>query len=179
MPQLPVRFVFHGGLCRRLFQNVRLVGSWDDHGRFSNQWSTSPMVESPDETGCPAFQATVSLDEAQKGFVFHWGVIADSPGTPNRWVIVTEIPDANSGERHRSFTLTASNQVEEYWFATGRRFGAQKFFTAAGAEPGIRFCVWAPNARKVEVVFAKFAAATPANGYIADDGDGIDLAVGD
>ena len=45
-------------------------------------------------------------------------------------------------------------------------------------EPRIRFSVWAPNAQNVEVVFAKFDPATLPNGYIADDGDGIDTNVG-
>jgi 1,4-alpha-glucan branching enzyme len=60
---------------------------------------------------------------------------------------------------------------EDYWFATGRRFGAQKYLA------GIRFAVWAPHARKVEVVFAPFdlAAGTP-TGYISDDGTGVDPA---
>src|SRR5205823_1731366 len=37
------------------------------------------------------------------------------------------------------------------------------------AAPGLRFSVWAPNAQNVEVVFGRRH-----NGYIADDGDGID-----
>lgn len=178
MAQVQVRFVFHTGLCRPLFQNVRLVGSWDADGRFSDQWSTVAMSGAVDETACASFEATVSLESADMGSQFRWGVMADTPGTPNRWVIVTEVPDANSGERHRTFTLTAAGQVEHYWFVTGRRFGAQKFFATGAAEPGIRFSVWAPNARNVEVVFAKFDPTTAANGYLADDGDGINPNVG-
>jgi 1,4-alpha-glucan branching enzyme len=177
MPQFPVHFIFHAGVSRPLFQNVRLVGSWDTEGRYAEQWSAVGMVELPDESGCPAFQATVSLDAAQQGWLFRWGVMADTPGTPNRWVIATEVPDANSAERHRTFSLTAADQQEHYWFATGRRFGAQKLYVENQAERSLRFSVWAPNARKVEVVFAGNAA--PLNGYIADDGDGIDLTVGD
>jgi 1,4-alpha-glucan branching enzyme len=177
MPQFPVHFTFHAGVGRPLFQNVRLVGSWDSDGRYSETWSAVDMTELRDESGCPAFEAAVSLDAAQQGRLFRWGVMADTPGTPNRWVIATEIPDANTAERHRAFTLTAADQQERYWFATGRRFGAQKLYVENQTEPAIRFSVWAPNARKVEVVFAAHAA--PLNGYIADDGDGIDLTVGE
>src|SRR5262249_34033779 len=38
-------------------------------------------------------------------------------------------------------------------------------------KPDLRFSVWAPNAQDVEVVFGKTG-----NGYIANDGDGIDPA---
>jgi 1,4-alpha-glucan branching enzyme len=60
---------------------------------------------------------------------------------------------------------------------TGRRFGAQKYFTDGSADPGIRFAVWAPDATNVEVVFAPFdlSSGTP-TGYIADDGTGVDPA---
>src|SRR5205814_73996 len=64
-----------------------------------------------------------------------------------------------------------------YWLATGRRFGAHKVNVENQAELALRFSVWAPNARKVEVVFA--ANTNPLNGYIADDGDGIDRTLGD
>ena len=61
-------------------------------------------------------------------------------------------------------------QVEEYYFTYARRLGARKVFAPGRAgTPGLRFAVWAPNARRVEVVFGD-----PANGYIADDGHGID-----
>ena len=135
------------------------------------------MAAGPDETGCPAFRATVLLDAAQQGIQFQWGVMADTPGTPNRWAVVTEVPDANSSARYRAFTLAGAGQQEHYWFVTGRRFGAQKFFAAGQAEPAIRFSVWAPNARSVDVVFAAAPAAAP-SGYIADDGAGIDTNIG-
>src|SRR6476661_6406016 len=154
MPQFPVHFTFHAGVSRPVFQHVRLVGSWDGEGRHSEQWTTVEMLEFRDESGCPAFQAVVLLDAAQEGILFRWGVMADTPGTPNRWVIATELPDANSAARYRTFTLAAPDQQEHYWFATGRRFGAQKFYPENQAEPALRFSVWAPNARKVEVIFA-------------------------
>ena len=58
MPPFPVHFTFHAGVSRPVFQHVRLVGSWDSEGRYSEQWSTVEMLEFRDESGCPAFQAS-------------------------------------------------------------------------------------------------------------------------
>ena len=175
MAQIVVTFTFHSGVKRHLFQNVRLSGSWDANGMFSNQWTQTPMAESQDETGCDAFSASVSLDASQVGTTLEWGVIADLEGAPKSWVVVTEVPDPNSAFQTRSFVLSAAGGRQDYWFATGRRFGAQKYTSPGAAKPGIRFSVWAPYAQSVEVVFAPFPAApaTPV-GYIADDGTGVD-----
>ena len=168
MAQITVNFTFHSGIKRSLFGNVRLSGSWDAAGRFSNQWAELPMAPARDETGCDAFQLEVQFDAAQAGTVFQWGVVADMAGAPNSWAVVTEVPDENSFQRYRSFVLSADGTQQDYWFATGRRFGAQKCFASAAASPNLRFAVWAPHAAKVEVVFGLLT------GYIADDGDGID-----
>lgn len=175
MANITVSFTFRSGIKRQLFRNVRLSGSWDGSGRFSNQWTQVPMAGSQDETGCDAFKASVSFDAAQAGTIFQWGVIADTAEEPNSWVVVTEIPDENSNQRYRSFALAKGATQQDYWFAVGRRFGAQKCFPAGSAVAGIRFTVWAPHATKVEAVFAPFdlAAGTP-TGYIADDGTGVD-----
>jgi len=175
MPGINVLFTFHAGISRRLFQNVRLTGSWDATGKYSSQWSQTAMAATADGTGCDAFSSTVILDATQVGTTFQWGVIADLPGSPNAWAIVTETPDPNSTQLTRSFVLGAAAGAEDYWFATGRRLGAQKYTPQGATKPGIRFAVWAPNAQTVEVVFAPFntAAGTP-TGYISDDGTGID-----
>ena len=47
--------------------------------------------------------------------------------------------------------------------------GANKHFATGTSNPGLRFAVWAPDAQSVQVVFGK-----PANGFIANDGTGID-----
>ena len=127
------------------------------------------MEATTDETGCAAFTAAVVLDSSQIGTAFQWGVLADVNGTPNTWAIVTEVADVNSDQRYRSFFLATETAPQEYWFVTGRKLGAQKWLN------GVRFSVWAPNAKKVEVVFAPFNlnGALP-GGYIADDGTGID-----
>ena len=135
------------------------------------------MTASVDETGCDAFSASVSFGAGQAGTVLQWGVFADIAGAPDTWVVVTEVPDDNSDQRVRSFTLTADETQQDYWFVTGRRFGAQKYFSTGSPDPGIRFAVWAPHAQKIDVVFAPFdlTSGTP-TGYISDDGTGLDSA---
>jgi 1,4-alpha-glucan branching enzyme len=84
------------------------------------------------------------------------------------------VHDGKSFERHRQFRLgsaMAAPQIERYYLTYCRRLGANKHFSGGTSRPGLRFAVWAPNARRVDVVFAK-----PAHGYIADDGAGIDPA---
>ena len=168
MPQITLNFTFHSGIKRHLFSNVRLSGSWDAAGQYSNQWAEIPMTAAPDETGCDAFSASVPFDAGQAGGTFQWGVVADLVGAPNSWVVVTEVPDENSYQRYRSFVLPASGVNQDYWFATGRRFGAQKYIVPGEPGPAILFAVWAPHAKSVEVVFGTSA------GYIADDGTGVD-----
>ncbi|MGO8816918.1 MAG: alpha-amylase family glycosyl hydrolase [Terriglobia bacterium] len=175
MPQINVAFTFHSGVKSQLFESVRLVGSWDTAGKYSTEWTQTPMTASLDETGCDAFSTTVALDATKVGTTFEWGVMADLAGAPNSWVIVTETPDPNTSETTRSFVLSSAGGAQDYWFAIGRRLGAQKYTPPGAAKPGIRFAVWAPNAQNVEVVFAPFTTGngTP-TGYIADDGNGID-----
>jgi 1,4-alpha-glucan branching enzyme len=95
----------------------------------------------------------------------------DGPQGSNFWGIPTEVQDINSAARHRQFRLDKGRgaQVERYFLTYGRRLGANKHFAAGGATPGLRFGIWAPNAKKVEVIFAD-----PAKGYIAENGTGID-----
>src|SRR2546428_4336529 len=173
MAKVAVRFRYFTGLKRRIFRNARLTGSWDGAGRFSQVWSETPMSAGTAEDGCPCFTATVRLDEAELGTRFRWGVRLDGPGAANVWGIPTEVNDMRSGERFREFELTAApeSRQQEFYFTYARRLGARKVFSHAGAAPGLRFAVWAPNALAVEVVFARTA-----NGYVADDGDGIDPA---
>jgi 1,4-alpha-glucan branching enzyme len=173
MAKLAVRFRYLTGLTRSIFRNARLTGSWDATGRFSPVWSESPMAAGTAEDGCPCFTATVLLDEAELGTRFRWGVRFDGPGGPNLWGIPTEVNDIRSAERFREFELTTAqaSQQQDFYLTYARRLGARKVFSGADAAPGLRFAVWAPNALRVEVVFGN-----PANGYIADDDDGIDPA---
>jgi len=165
-----VDFHFMTGLRRKIFRNARLRGSWDGVGHYSDNWTESPMQELVGDDGCPAFTASIFLDLADQNKTFKWGVVLDGPQGSNFWSIPTEVRDISSSDRYRLFRLTgAGRQIERYYFTYGRRLGANKYFAAGRATPDLRFSVWAPNAGKVDVVFA-----VPANGYIRDDGTGID-----
>lgn len=165
-----VEFHFITGLKRAIFRNARLRGSWDDKGHYSDNWTEIPMQEELGIDGCPTFIASVTLDLANQDKLFKWGVVLDGPQGANFWGIPTEVNDSRSVERYRQFRLSkTSHQVERYYFTYGRRLGANKHFVAGYAMPNLRFAVWAPNAQKVDVVFG-----SPAHGYIANDGTGID-----
>lgn len=173
MATMKVKFEFITGLKRRIFRNARLRGSWDGHGRYSDDWTESPMSEEVGEDGCPIFRASVSFEPADEDRTFKWGVVLDGPQGSDFWGIPTEIQDVHSVARHRQFRLQdagAACQVERYHFTCLRRLGANKRFTAGSPTPGLVFAVWAPNAKGVEVVFGD-----PKTGYLADDGSGIDV----
>ncbi len=171
MAMQTVEFQFITGLKRVIFRNSRLRGSWDSNGRYSDDWTEVPMQEEIGEDGCPIFKASISLDLADQDKTFKWGVVLDGPQGSNFWGIPTEVKDINSVERYRQFRLNGRGalQLERYYFTYGRHLGANKHFAAGSATPSLRFTVWAPNALSVEVVFGN-----PANGYIANDGTGID-----
>jgi 1,4-alpha-glucan branching enzyme len=165
---ISVQFEYLTGLKRPFFKNARLVGNWDAQGRPSEQWSTVPMTQATAEDGCPCFRATVSFDDSQVGTSFRWGVIADGPGGADQWIIPTEVKDRGSTDRSRSFTLEPQPSTQRYYLSRARYLGAQKYYPPGSNTPLARFAVWAPNARKVEVVFG-----TQERGYIGDDGSGI------
>src|SRR5215470_13510584 len=173
MATIAVRFRYLTGLKRQIFRNARLTGSWDAAGRFSPVWSETAMASGIAEDGCPCFTAAVELDDAELGTRFRWGVRLDAPGAPNAWGVPTEVPDMQSTDRFREFELTSApdSHQQDFYLTCARRLGARKVFSDTGVAPGLRFTVWAPNVRGVDVVFGKGS-----NGYIADDGDGIDLA---
>ncbi len=173
MSTITIQFRYLTGLKRDIFRNARLVGSWDGSGLYSQNWTESSMAAGTAGDGCPCFTAAVALDASQVGKQFQWGVRLDGPAGANLWGIPTEVNDRNSSERYREFTLSAdgSSARQEFFLTYGRRLGARKHFAPGSAAPGLRFSVWAPNAQAVDVVFGKRD-----NGYIADDGDGIDPA---
>ena len=170
---ISVQFRYLTGLTRKIFLNARLIGTWDHAGRLSQSWSEAPMVDFTAEDGCPAFATTVLLDESEVGRTFRWTVRVTTASVTDVSGVPTEVNDSNSTDRVRLFTLRSLadragvTQIEDYYFTYTRRLGARKFFTAG--QPDLRFAVWAPNAQQLDVVFGQ-----PANGYVADDGDGID-----
>ncbi len=56
-----MKFVYDTGLGRKVFQNVRLLGSWDAQGRYSDDWSESPMRELVAAEGAIIFEAEVNM----------------------------------------------------------------------------------------------------------------------
>jgi 1,4-alpha-glucan branching enzyme len=160
-----VTFEYLTGLRSRSFLNARLSGSWDSSGHYSEQWTTVPMQPFTAEDGCPAFRATVTLDDGQINREFRWGVFVDTPERPNVWGVPTEINDTMSRERYRIFTLGAGAQTQRYYFTHCRRLGANKRTVANRQDPAIRFSVWVPNARNVELVRGEIAG-----GYIFNNG---------
>lgn len=176
MTTIPIHLTYLTGINKNIFRNVRLTGSWDDNGRYSDRWSTLPLEQTTGEDGCPCFKATVDLDGSQVGQQFHWGILFDGPAGDDLWGVPTEINDHRSDKRYRSFILKAPNpeqlQEERYYLTHCRHLGAQKYYPPGQSHSGIQFSVWAPNATNVEVVFGG------SSGYIADDGSGIESHLG-
>jgi 1,4-alpha-glucan branching enzyme len=170
MALVPVHFEYRTGLRHPAFVNARVTGSWDANGLFSEAWTTQPMTPFTADDGCPAFRATVQLDDSQFGRVFRWGVAVDTAAAPNRWGIATEVNDVASRERVRLFTLRQANQTERYYLTHCRRLGANKL--VADGATAIRVAVWAPNAQNVELV-----RGDAASGYIWGDGRGVTAAL--
>jgi 1,4-alpha-glucan branching enzyme len=166
-PRSSVGFEWLTGLKPSIFSNVRLVGSWDANGQYSTFWNTTAMEEFVADDGCPAWRAAVMLDEAQLGWTFHWGVLVDSPQRENVWGIATEVADPRSKAQVRDFRLNQDKQIERYWLTDGRRLGANKLMPDPALDPAIRFSVWAPNARQVDLVIGE-----PTSGYIWSNGGG-------
>jgi 1,4-alpha-glucan branching enzyme len=166
---ITVRFTYLTGLVPHILRNARLRGSWDATGRYADHWTESPMEEIVAEDGCPAFTATVALDEGDVGRTFRWGVVFDGPAGANVWGITTETRHTGEQRRYREFELTPDPAAQRFHLTYSRWFGAQKFYADPDGPPGIRFTVWAPNAQAVDVVFARRD-----HGYIGDDHHGID-----
>jgi 1,4-alpha-glucan branching enzyme len=166
MPLIPVHFEYLTGLRQPLLVGARLTGNWDGLGRLSQTWSETPMTAFTAEDGCPAFRATVQLDDSQVGQAFAWGARVDTAQAPNRWGIPAEVDDVASTERQCTFTLRGAQQTERFHLTHCRHLGANKLYRD-GQLAGIRFAVWAPNARSVELVRGE-----PVSGYIWPDGRG-------
>lgn len=168
MALLPVRFEYLTGLRRPYFTAARLSGSWDAQGHPAQVWRETAMEAFTAEDGCPAFRATVQLDDAHVGLPFRWGVSVDTPGRANLWAVPTEVNDPRETRRHRELVLRAGGQTERYHLTDCRRLGANKLYLDGQDQPAVRFAVWAPNARNVELVRGEREG-----GYVWNDGRGV------
>jgi 1,4-alpha-glucan branching enzyme len=167
-----VKFVYDTGIRRQIFKNVRLWGSWDGAGRHSDEWTETEMREVEGADGARVFEADVTFAVSEVGKEFCWTVLVDGPLGLDREGVVTEHRGCGHDALRSSFKLSDNPNAEERYYLTHvRRLGARKLPASNGRPAGLRFAVWAPNAQAVEVVFAE-----PAQGYIADDGTGIDAA---
>ena len=171
MARLRVRFEWLTGLKQPIFRNVRLVGSWDRHGRYSNEKRIVAMKKFTAPDGCPAWRTDVRLDDAQRGWTFCWGVIVDTQHQTCAWGIPTEAGNPNPSAQERSFELREDGQVEHYWLTHCRRLGANGLWRNGIKKPALMFSVWAPNAREVDAVIGD-----PATGYVWSDGRGAEHA---
>jgi hypothetical protein len=86
-----MRFVYDTGLGRRIFQNARLFGSWDERGRYADGFREVPMREAVAPDGARIFEAEVQLAASEVGKEFRWRVLLDSPLVLDRDGIVTEL----------------------------------------------------------------------------------------
>ena len=110
MARFRVQFEWLTSLKHPIFRNVRLGGSWDRRGRYSNQWRTIAMKEFNAPDGCPAWRADVPLDDAQRGWTFRWGVIVDSQHQKRAWGISTEVSNPNSSTQHPVLTFARTDR---------------------------------------------------------------------
>ncbi|MBF0501877.1 MAG: alpha amylase C-terminal domain-containing protein [Candidatus Riflebacteria bacterium] len=163
-----VIFTYHTGLKDVPFSNAQLIGNWNGDGYFTDEETSYEMIEGVGDDGCPVFQTTVSFDESGIGKEFRWKVLFDAPGGPNAHAIPTEENEMDSDSRHRCFTLSETTRSQDYYLTYGRRLGANRYWPAGAKQPGIRFSVWAPNARNVDVVLVD-----EKTGYVSDDGTGV------
>lgn len=160
---ITVQFRYLTGIPDSPFSNARLSGSW-------NGWADTPMAAVIADDGCAAFEAIAEFDDQRAGERVRWGVRLDGPSGADVWGIGAEVAAADSQDRVREFVLPPTGQLhqERYYLTWGLRLGALKVHRP-GAEPGLRYAVWAPHAAGVEVVFA-----TAQRPYIDDNGNGID-----
>ena len=100
-----MKFVYDTGIRRRLFYNVRLRGSWDSAGKFSDEWSELVMREVRGPDGALTYQADVNLDASEAGKTFRWSVLVDGALGRDRRGTVTEQLDGDHDALYRMFTL--------------------------------------------------------------------------
>lgn len=155
---IAVRFVWRTGLHQAPFARVRLLGSWDADGRWTDgDWSEHSMSPTLAADGRAAFAALVDLEPDPAGRPFRWGVRLDGPGGADLWGVCTEIGDPDGAERVCRLSLpqtsSGADPVEAVChLSLAGWLGANKWYRPGASEPGVRFAVWAPNARAVTVV---------------------------
>jgi 1,4-alpha-glucan branching enzyme len=191
---VPVHFSFSVGLRRHPFSNLRLGIAWEEPASALD-FTFFPMDEGIAEDGCPAFTATVPLDAQKAGTPLYWTVVGDGTlgkGTP---LVTLEAGEPRSWDDwnhlYRVFVFQGAAASTWYRFCLARWLGANGMYSAgAEGEPsGIRFAVWAPHARQVDLVRVSVWDWTDptrdlfrvpsvwervCGGYVSDDGQGVE-----
>lgn len=192
MSKTDITFVYIPAVSGDFYRgyNAILSGSWDLKGFSSTVWTSTPMIRGISEYGGECFSATVSFDDSEKGKQFNWGVKFTKEGSATFWGIATEVPEADSKNCYCSFMLDPAVKTQKYLLTHCRYLGANKYRKPDGSQ-GARFAVWAPNAKRVELVLGtiwniddpekkplkqgeSIDRGKIAGGYISDDGKGID-----
>ncbi|WP_224250084.1 alpha-amylase family glycosyl hydrolase [Hyalangium gracile] len=127
-----VTFVYDAGPDKAL-TDVKLKGSWDASGKFSNQWEAGsiPMRS----LGNGKWEATVELQDDGLPRNWEWGVTVDGPSGNDQWGLMGE----------GNLKLDLSKPTASYSPTTYHEMGSQK----RGED--ISFKLWAPDARAVQV----------------------------
>ncbi|MDR0585463.1 MAG: hypothetical protein LBG57_14110 [Treponema sp.] len=162
-----ITFLYLPGVFGQAFETVEaaLEGSWDTTGSRQKQdapWPVLPMTREPWEDGGICFRAVVTLDDAARGETFCWGVRFRQHDGQETWAIATETAGAQSQDRFCRFRFNGTDSEYRYYLTNCRRLGANKIRRKDGSW-GVRFDVWAPHARAVDLVFgAIWDSADPA-----------------
>lgn len=191
MARIPVTFTYITSVFGDPFPefHATILGSWDGEGLYSDIWTQLPMAKEANNDGGLCFTASVMLDEMEAGKTFKWGVRFSDAGGNTIWGIATEVSDPLSKACHLNFAFDGKTLNERYYLTHCRHLGANKYLKDDGTW-SVRFAVWAPNAKKVEMVFGSIwdiddQMKTPVmpndslpkirigGGYIANDGTGI------
>jgi maltooligosyltrehalose trehalohydrolase len=125
-------FVYDAGPHSNL-TDVRLKGSWDATGKFSNGWESGaiPMRS----LGNGKWEATVELEDDGLPRNWEWGVTVDGPAGNDQWAVMGE----------GNLKLDLKKGSASYAPTTYHEMGSQK----RGEDISFKF--WAPDARDVNV----------------------------
>ena len=169
MALVPVRFEYLTGLRQPFLVNARLTGNWDAQGLRSEQWTEAPMTAFTAEDGCPAFRATINLDDSQIGQDFRWGVSVDTPRQPNVWGIPTEVNDTAVSRALPHLHPARGQPDRAVLFDSLPEVGGQQAVCESPSGRRRSASRYGPRTpRNVELVRGE-----PVGGYIYNDGRGV------
>ncbi len=128
-----VRFIYDPDIYQNMMDNLTLIGSWDNKGRYSTHWTSRPMHR--DEQGRWIAEVELTDDGPHP---WEWGVLADAPAGKQKWAVFQE--------GNLKLDISGPHPNAEYAPTRLTYMGV----THQGENVTFRF--WAPNARSVKVV---------------------------